>query len=122
MLDINKFNKIIVANWKMNGSIDFIHEYLKVLKINTSNSKTCGVICPPTIFINIFKNVKEPLFLGSQDCSIHDSGPFTGETSSKMLNQFNCRFSIVGHSERRKNFQESNDEVRNKAERLIKIK
>ena len=51
-----------------------------------------------------FKNVNT----ASQNISIHDEGPFTGEISAKMINSLNVRYSVLGHSERREHFKETN--------------
>ena len=121
MLKINKFNKIIVANWKLNGNFDFINSYFKDLYSNTSfNTNNCGVICPPSIYLqSCFSTNTTSFFLGAQDCSNFNSGAYTGEVSASMLKDNNCEFCIVGHSERRKIFNQSDEEVRIKAENLI---
>ena len=121
MIKINKFNKIIVANWKLNGNFDFIKSYFKDLYSNTSfNTNNCGIICPPSIYIqNFFSTNINPFFLGAQDCSNFNLGAYTGEISAPMLKDNNCEFCIVGHSERRKIFNQSDEDVKIKAENLI---
>lgn len=74
-------------------------------------------VCPPSIFL---PQVAMQLGAcnvawGAQNLSDQDEGAFTGEVSGKMLTEFGCRFTIVGHSERRSLFGETNEQVANKA-------
>jgi len=78
------------------------------------------LVCPA--FINLLK-VKEiacgyPIHIGAQNCYSEQKGPFTGEVSAKMLKAVGCEYVIVGHSERRTFFNESNDFI-NKKIRMI---
>ena len=110
MLEIENFNKIIVANWKLQGSLSFIKTYIKNIKFDSVEEQTkCVVICPPFPFINQINS--KDLLIGSQDCSVYVEGAFTGETSTKMLKDIGCNFCIVGHSERRSLFGESNEMI-----------
>jgi len=120
MLKINKFDRIIVANWKLNGSIDFIEQYLQKLNCNKlDNSNICGIVCPPSVYLHKLAGKLTPLFLGGQDCSNYNEGAYTGEVSASMLKEASCQFCIVGHSERRQIFGESNEDVCIKAKNLI---
>jgi len=110
MLEIENFDEIIIANWKLYGSSSFIEEYLDQIKFYGSNSHgRCVIICPPSLFINQINN--KNIFVGAQDCSAHNEGPYTGEVSAKILKDIGCQFCIVGHSERRKLFNEDNQIV-----------
>ena len=120
MLEINKFNKIIVANWKLNGSFDFIDNYFLNLSQTFDNSLTCGIICPPFGYLSKCEEKIDNLFLGAQDCSSFEKGAFTGEISPNMLKDIGCEFCIIGHSERRKEFGEKNKNIKIKALNLIK--
>ena len=120
MLEINKFDRIIVANWKLNGSSDFIEQYLQKLNCNQlDNSNICGIVCPPLVYLHKLAGKLTPLFLGGQDCSNYNEGAYTGEVSASMLKDASCQFCIVGHSERRQIFGESNEDVCIKAINLI---
>ena len=119
MLDINKFNKIVVANWKLNGSQEFADNYFENLTQNFNNSETCGIICLPSTYLNAFKSKNKFLFLGAQDCSMYEKGAFTGEISAEMLKDNQCKFCIIGHSERRVRFYENNQDIKLKATNLI---
>ena len=59
------------------------------------------------------------LYLGAQDCSKFKDGAYTGEISAFMLRENNCKFCIVGHSERRQVFNEHNEDIKLKAEQLL---
>jgi triosephosphate isomerase len=84
--------KIIVANWKMNpASADEAKRLFNAVK------KTKAIICPPFVYLSIFKYE----FLGAQDCHWEQSGAYTGEVSPKMLKDLGCKYVIIGHSERR---------------------
>jgi triosephosphate isomerase len=121
MIKINDFNKIIVANWKLNGTLDFVRDYFTNLGDIRLKSQVCGVICPPIPYLrDCLSYHQNPLILGAQDCSNFDNGAYTGEVSSKMLKDLNCSFCLVGHSERREIFGQKNEDIRIKAENLVK--
>ena len=119
MLEIKEFNKIIVANWKLNGSNDFLEAYFEELDLKNLNSDVCGVICPPVTFIQNCNSKLFSLYLGAQDCSKFKEGAYTGEISASMLKENNCIFCIVGHSERRQVFKENNEDIKIKAAQLL---
>ena len=63
-----------------------------------------------------------PLKIGAQDCGFEDEGQFTGDVSAKLLQEVNCEYVIIGHSERRKNHQETNEIIAKKALSAFKNK
>ena len=119
MLEIREFNKIIVANWKLNGSNDFLEAYFEELDSKNLSLNVCGVICPPTAYIQNCYSKLHSLYLGAQDCSKFKEGAYTGEISASMLKENNCNFCIVGHSERRHEFNENNEDIKIKAAQLL---
>ncbi len=117
MLEIQNFKKIIIANWKLNGSIQFAKNYIKNIDFVSSTDGKNLIVCPPVPLIPYLKSDK--FYIGAQDTSIYNLGAFTGEISSKLLKEVGCDFSLVAHSERRKIFNESNDDILDKIENLI---
>ena len=118
-------NKIVAANWKMNKdeheSKNLTYEILKYLN-KTNNPSVCKILCVPFPFINRISNMCEGvnmLFVGAQNCSAFESGAYTGEVSSAMLKSLSISYVIVGHSERRVMFKESDDLILEKMKRLI---
>lgn len=97
--------KLIVANWKLNGNIKMISNYLNFLKLNTSSNlkENIIVIAPPTIYLErIYHDInKMNIFLGAQNVDVNLRGAFTGETSIVMLKDIGVKYVIIGHSERR---------------------
>ena len=120
MLEINKFDKIIVANWKLNGSLEFLKTFFDNFDKKLIDPSVCGIICPPSIYFNKFSSKIHPLFLGAQNCSNFENGAYTGEISASMLKDNDCQFCIVGHSERREVFKETNEDIFLKIQNLIK--
>ena len=94
--------KLIVGNFKMNLLIDDINNYLKEL----SNQDFFNVVyCPSYIYLSNF--IDNNLVVGAQDVSSHENGAYTGEVSATQLKQLGVKYAIIGHSERRKYFNES---------------
>ena len=90
---------IFVANYKMNGDKKF---YQKVNKVfNNLESEDTVILCPPFVYMSSFKFKNEKVFLGSQDIAGEINKQSTGQISPIMLKEFNVKYSIVGHSERR---------------------
>lgn len=115
-------DKIIVANWKMNGSLSFIKDFFPKIHTALETTPHQVILCPPFPFLSqiqeILKNTKA--HLGAQNCYVSSQGAFTGEVSSSMLADMGCKFVIVGHSERRTLFSETNSLVKTKISALHK--
>ncbi|MCS6962059.1 MAG: triose-phosphate isomerase, partial [Deltaproteobacteria bacterium] len=105
--------KLIVANWKMNMTSKRIIDFFK--KFNPSLNNSIVVICPSFPYICLVKNyLKKNMFLGAQNCHFENKGPFTGEVSAEMLKDLGVKYAIIGHSERRNNFNETNEVIKRK--------
>ncbi len=105
---------LVAGNWKMNGSTETIKNLLEGIKQSIDTvSGVEVVVCPPYVYL---PGVQQQLAgtavsLGSQNISEHKAGAYTGEISASMLLEFRCRYAIVGHSERRTLFGESDSQV-----------
>jgi len=108
---------IIVANWKCNPVTTKEAEKLFVsVKKSVKNIKQAEVVvCPPFIFLSKLKG----LTLGAQNCFWQDRGAYTGEISGAMLKNLGCNYIIIGHSERRKHFQETEEMINKKLKAVL---
>lgn len=96
--------KILAANFKMNLTLNEINEYIdKIKDIDNKNI----VFIPSNIYIPYFLNKK--FSVGVQDAYYLDNGAFTGEVSAKQISSLGVNYAIIGHSERRMYFNETND-------------
>ena len=121
MIKINSFSSFFIANWKLNGDFKFIDQFIDNLKVPKDNSQ-CIVICPTSIHLYYLRSKKNNFYIGAQNVSEHQDGAFTGEISCNALLDLNIEFCILGHSERRQLFHETNNEVCLKASRVIEHK
>lgn len=116
-------SKVIAGNWKMNNdlteSITLIND-LKT-KLGPGLDGVQVVICPPfTSLALASEHIKgSPLKLGAQNMYYEDEGAFTGEVSAKMLKSVGCTHVILGHSERRQYFGETNEFINKKAKKAL---
>lgn len=115
--------KIIAGNWKMNKDLDDSVGLLQGIK-SASSDFPPGVkviVCPPFTSLAVAQRILEgtQVGLGAQNMHAEDEGAFTGEISAKMLKSVGCRYVIVGHSERREYFAETNDLISKKARKAL---
>ena len=116
---------IMAGNWKMNKTLG----EAVVLAQDISNQfedrwEACDVVvCTPFIDLKPAKTVfefdKVPIGVGAQNCHWEEKGAYTGEVSVPMLKEIGCEWCIIGHSERRGYFGETNEDVNKKAKALI---
>jgi len=121
MIKLDGFSSIFVANWKLNGNLNFINQFFHQIQIPKDISK-CIVICPTSIYLDILSKKKKNFFIGAQNVSQYEGGAYTGEISSNSLRDLKIDFCIVGHSERRQIFYEKNNDINLKSSQLIKDK
>ena len=114
---------LIAGNWKMNKGIAETADLINALKaqLAAENPHRIIVVCPPFTSLVTASNLLKgsPIKLGAQDMSEHDEGAYTGEVSWKMLKSAGCEYVIVGHSERRQYFAESNQLINLKAKKAL---
>ena len=104
---------LVAANWKMNGNRESVHALLDGFRQVLPQNGVEVLVCPPFIHIHLAAELLagSALGLGAQTVSEYGSGAYTGEVSAQMLRDYGCRYVIIGHSERRHVFGESNDTV-----------
>ncbi len=113
----------IVANWKSHKTKNDVKEWLQTCKIEAVNTKKEVIVCPPftllSEFISYSKENASSIKIGAQDISPFDEGPYTGEVNSKQVKEF-ADYVIIGHSERRKYFGESDEIISQKLSQALK--
>ena len=114
--------KIIIGNWKMNNTVAESITFAKKLNDNISEKSNCDIaICPTYIALKDVKDVlsQSCIKVGAQNVHFENSGAYTGEVSVVMLKEINIDYCIIGHSERRKYFNETDADINKKAKKLI---
>lgn len=109
--------KYIIGNWKMNGDYALVMRMIAALRAMGPRKDVTTVVCPPFTLLHGFAELlgMGHVYLGAQDCGPENAAARTGDISPAMLVEQNCRFVIIGHSERRRYQHESNDIVAAKA-------
>lgn len=106
--------KLAAGNWKMNGTAAALAELEALATLATSDT-TDVLICPPATLISRAKDVAGSVAIGGQDCHANASGAHTGDIAADMLKDAGASHVILGHSERREDHGERDEDVRNKA-------
>ena len=108
--------KLAAGNWKMNGTTAEL-DRLATLAASHGSAKSEVLICPPATLLSRAADALSgsAIALGGQDCHAEASGAHTGDISAPMLKDAGAAFVIIGHSERREDHGESDEDVRNKA-------
>ncbi len=105
---------MVAGNWKMNGSSESINELMSGIKQGMDAvTKAEVVVCPPAVYIAGVSSAANGtgIKVGSQNICDEDKGAFTGELSGDMLKDVGCEYAIIGHSERRALYGESDELV-----------
>ncbi|MBU1957557.1 triose-phosphate isomerase [bacterium] len=113
---------LIVGNWKMN--INSLTETKKLF--NSIKRKAKGlerkaeiVVCPSSAYLSNLKTQNSSVVLGAQDLFWENEGNFTGNISPLILKETDCKYVLVGHSERRKHNKETNEMISKKLKKAI---
>ena len=109
--------KLVVGNWKLNGSLAGNEALLKAVQagVFAAKDRICAVCVPYPYLAQMGTLLRgTAIAWGSQDVSRHEKGAYTGEVSGAMVAEFGARFAIVGHSERRSMFGETDSIVADK--------
>lgn len=110
---------LIVGNWKMHGTRGMLSEARAMDRAAQRNMKVEVAIAPPYTLIHPVHREAEQIGVGAQDCHEQAEGAHTGAISAAMIADAGAKFVILGHSERREEFGETNALVRAKAEAAI---
>ena len=104
---------LVVGNWKMNGTLASAELLTKGIIAGLGANSAGIAICVPYVHLpkvsELVKNTA--LAIGAQNVADKSSGAFTGEISAAMLSEFNCKYALVGHSERRSYYGDTDESV-----------
>jgi triosephosphate isomerase len=102
---------LVAGNWKLNSSLESVRQLVADIKAGMGEVKAEVAVCPPYVYIPEVANLLKgsAVGYGAQDVSDQTTGAFTGEVSAPMLNDFGCKYAIVGHSERRSLYGEGDE-------------
>ena len=114
---------IIAGNWKMHKTIAEALEFVSDIKDRVNNEKVEAVICAP---FTLLKDLKEAtkgtsIKVGAQNMHFEEKGAFTGEISPLMLKELDMDYVIIGHSERRQYFNETDETVNKKVLKALEV-
>lgn len=104
--------KMVIANWKLNGSKELLSSFANAWDSLTTNNVNV-VVCPPAVYLPAAQEYQH-LVVGAQTCSAYQSGAYTGEIAAEMLSEVGATYVLVGHSERRAMFGETDAVVATK--------
>jgi triosephosphate isomerase (TIM) len=116
--------KIVAGNWKMN--LNWVDAFDLATAIKDKSAEISGIqkiIFPPLPYLQMLNVIFEEdldFFIGAQNCSEHEKGAYTGEVSASMIESSGASFVLVGHSERRAYFSETNEQLVQKIEQALK--
>src|SRR5690242_15819114 len=116
--------QIIAGNWKMNKTVGEAQALVRDLRglVSMVRDRVEIVVAPPFTALHPVKKALEDsnISLAAQNCHWEASGAFTGEVSAPMLAEIGCHYVIVGHSERRQFFGETDETVNRRAQAVVK--
>ncbi|MBQ1408742.1 MAG: triosephosphate isomerase, partial [Bacteroidales bacterium] len=117
---------IVAGNWKMNKSFEeadeLVNDIMTQLEENELPENTMMIICPPFPYLELCSDYSDDSYfmVGAQNVNDNDKGAYTGEVSASMLSSMGINYCIVGHSERRAYYGETDAIVARKVDQLLK--
>ena len=113
--------KFIAGNWKMYTTLAQAKELAAAVAKGVTSDAVTVAVCPPFPWLLPVADVVKGsrVGLGAQDCAVEKEGAFTGQVSAPMLLDAGCRYTIIGHSERRHGLNESDDLLNKKAKAAL---
>jgi triosephosphate isomerase len=114
---------IAAGNWKMNKTFEEAKDLAQALAQNTKATGAKMILSPPFVYLKTVAEAigsSEHIHLAAQNCHVEEKGAFTGEISIHMLKSVGVEYVILGHSERRQYFKESNELLAKKTELVLK--
>jgi triosephosphate isomerase (TIM) len=104
---------LIMGNWKMNGTRESAKSLCTAILDGLTGDDKNIVICVPAVFLADLQVLTQdsPLSLGAQNVADQESGAYTGEIAASMLTEFDCKYALVGHSERRTYYGDTDESV-----------
>ncbi len=121
LTDMKKRQKMLVGNWKMNKTPKEAERPINSIKARLGKPACEVVLCVPFVDLHIAKETTRgtEIKIGAQNCHFEQSGAFTGEVSAKMLKALSVEYVILGHSERRAHFNESDEMINKKVKTAL---
>lgn len=113
---------IIAGNWKLHMNPEQTTEFVNAVKDKLPDpSKVESLICAPAVDLDALRKAAEGsnLHIGAENCYFEDEGAYTGETSPKVLKEMGMDYVIIGHSERRGYFHETDEDINKKAKAIF---
>jgi len=115
---------IVAGNWKMNGSRTAASSLARAVTESLGDVRKVDVLlCPPDPYLGLVVGIVKDaaVHVGAQDCSDFEVGAYTGETAASMLRDIGCSHVILGHSERRQYFGDSDRRIQEKLQRALSV-
>ncbi len=114
---------IIAGNWKMHKTIAKALEFVNEVKDRVNNDKVEAVICAPFTLLKDLKQATKGtnIKIGAQNMHFEEKGAFTGEISPLMLKELDMDYVVIGHSERRQYFNETDETVNKKVLKALEV-
>ena len=111
---------IVAGNWKMNLNLSDSTRLIDEINTKEIHPDVELIVAPPSIYLSSLNKKQHHFSLSAQNIHFEENGAFTGEISAEMLSSLNINYAIVGHSERRSMFHETDEIIFKKVKSLLK--